>query len=338
MAMAIKAASLLAANQRTRPDCPGHHLMSTFALTRLAGVFPVLPTPFDEAMQTDTAGLQVLVRYLLQSGVDGITYPGVASEVSHLSEPERVQLTAMVLKEVAGRVPVIAGVSSTDLPMTLRLASSAVAQGAAALMVAAPANLQGTQAQVAHFSAIAQALPGTAIMLQNVPAPAGAGLEPEALLEILAAVPAVRYIKEETLPSGQRLSAVSANAPASLVGVFGGAGGRYITDELRRGACGTMPAIELAEVHVALFAAHRRGDAAAVRRIFARMLPVLNIQAVFRWSLTKHVLHRRGLIACDLQRAPGPRLDALDRQDVDAFLDDMDDLLLPQAVIDDLRR
>lgn len=303
----------------------------------LAGVFPVLPTPFDDGGQPDLASLRRLVRYLLKSGVDGITYPGVASEVTQLNEDERVRLTAVVLDEVAGRAPVIAGASSNELALTLRLAHAAVAKGAAALMVAAPANLLGTVEQVAHFSAIAQALPDTPIMLQNLPPPAGAGLEPEVLLDILAAVPAVHYIKEETLPSGQRLTAVALRAPASLRGVFGGAGGRYITDELRRGACGTMPAIELAEVHVALFAAHRRGDAAAVRRIFTRMLPVLNIQAVFRWSLTKYVLHRRGLIGSTLQRTPGPLLDELDRQDVDAFMADLSDLLLGEAELARLR-
>jgi 4-hydroxy-tetrahydrodipicolinate synthase len=166
-------------------------------------------------------------------------------------------------------------------------------------------------------------------MLQNVPLPVGAGLDPEVLLEILAAVPSIRYIKEETLPSGQRLTELLARGPASLVGVFGGAGGRYITDELRRGAAGTMPAIELAEVHVALFAAHRAGDHAKVRELFTRMLPVLNVQAVFRWSLTKYVLQKRGLIPCMKQRVPGPLLDALDQADVDAFLTDIDDLLLP---------
>jgi 4-hydroxy-tetrahydrodipicolinate synthase len=45
------------------------------------------------------------------------------------------------------------------------------------------------------------------------------------------------------------------------------------------------------------------------------------------------VLVRRGLIACDLQRAPGPRLDALDRADADAFLADIADLLLPDAAL-----
>ena len=300
----------------------------------IKGVFPVLPTPFDADKQPDRAALGVLVRYLLLSGVDGITFPGVASEVTELTQDERLSLTQLVLSEVAGRVPVVAGVSSDNAGVTMLLAKAAAEAGAAALMVAAPAALTTVAAQVAHFSALAAAAPGVPIMLQNVPPPVGAGLAPEVVAEILQAVPAIRYVKEEALPSGQRLSVIRQLAPASLVGVLGGAGGRYITDELRRGAIGTMPAIELAEVHVALFKAHRAGDAARARQLFTRMLPILNIQAVFRWALTKYVLHRRGLIADSAQRIAGPRLDAFDQQDVDAFLHDMSDVLLPQAMLD----
>jgi 4-hydroxy-tetrahydrodipicolinate synthase len=57
------------------------------------------------------------------------------------------------------------------------------------------------------------------------------------------------------------------------------------------------------------------------------MLPVLNVQAVFRWSLTKYVLHKRGLIASRKQRAAGPLIDELDAADVDSFLSDIADLL-----------
>ena len=49
------------------------------AQTRLEGVFPVLPTPFDEGGAVDEASLRRLVRYLLRCGVDGLTYPGLAS-------------------------------------------------------------------------------------------------------------------------------------------------------------------------------------------------------------------------------------------------------------------
>lgn len=290
----------------------------------------MLPTPFDAEGRPDPSSLGKLVDYLLRCGVDGMTYPGVASEVGQLTTAEREALLDVVLTKVAGRVPVIAGVSSGDVGTTVRLVASAIGRRAAALMVAVPPDRKSAAEQIAYFALVAQAASGATLMLQNVPPPVGAGLDPDVLLEVLAAVPSIRYVKEETLPSGQRLSVLLEKAPSNLLGVFGGAGGRYITDELRRGAAGTMPAIELAEVHTALFQAHRAGDADRVRELFTRMLPVLNVQAVFRWSLTKYVLKKRGLLADTRQRMPGPLLDALDRADVDAFLADIDDLLLPK--------
>ncbi|HSW15626.1 MAG TPA: dihydrodipicolinate synthase family protein [Ramlibacter sp.] len=297
-----------------------------------AGVFPVLPTPFRPDGSPDVAGLRNLVRYLLAAGVNGITYPGIASEVSQLSTNERQTLLAAVLDEVGGRCPVIAGASSPQLEGSQQLAADASRAGAAMLMVAAPANRAGAQEQIAYFRGVCEAAGGVPLMLQNVPPPAGAGLEPEVVLQVLEAVPQIHYVKEEALPSGQRLSALLRGAEGTaLRGVFGGAGGRYITDELRRGAAGTMPAIELAEVHVALWAAHQRGDVQGARRLFSRMLPVLNMQAVFRWALTKQVLVQRGLIAAGGQRAQGPALDETDRAELSDFMADIADLLLPDS-------
>ena len=294
----------------------------------LSGIFPVLPTPFDASGAPDEASLRRLVRYVVASGADGATYPGVASEVGELATDERLRLVAVVQDELAGRLPLIVGISSTSAETSAMLARDAQARGAAAFMVAAPADRKDTPAQVAFFSELAARV-SVPLMLQNVPPPAGAGLTPDALMPILHAVPAVAYVKEETLPSGQRLSEVRKQAPPSLLAVFGGAGGRYVTDELRRGAAGSMPAIELAEVHAKLMAAHRAGDHDRVREVFTRMLPILNVQAVFRWALTKYVLHKRGLIAHPRQRAAGPSLDDYDRADVDAFLADIADLLMP---------
>ena len=93
--------------------------------TSIHGVFPVLPTPFDEQGAPDEAALRRLVRYLLRCGVDGVTYPGVASEVGQLAHDERVRLTSVVLDEVAGRRPVIAGASSSDARTTIELARAA---------------------------------------------------------------------------------------------------------------------------------------------------------------------------------------------------------------------
>jgi 4-hydroxy-tetrahydrodipicolinate synthase len=171
----------------------------------LTGVFPVLPTPFDAEGRPDPSSLGKLVDYLLRCGVDGMTYPGVASEVGQLTTAEREALLDVVLTKVAGRVPVIAGVSSGDVGTTVRLVASAIGRRAAALMVAVPPDRKSAAEQIAYFALVAQAASGATLMLQNVPPPVGAGLDPDVLLEVLAAVPSIRYVKEETLPSGQRL-------------------------------------------------------------------------------------------------------------------------------------
>jgi 4-hydroxy-tetrahydrodipicolinate synthase len=184
---------------------------------------------------------------------------------------------------------------------------------------------QQPDAQLEYFRRVSGA--GVAIILQNAPLPIGCALAPERIAEIADAVAGVEYVKEETLPCGQRISRLLALMPTRLKGVFGGAGGRYITDELARGACGTMPACELSDLHVAQFGAHRAGDEATVRRLFERMLPLLNFQAVFRMAMTKEVLRRRGIIESTHVRAAGPALDSEDLRELDRWLAAIADLL-----------
>ncbi len=93
-------------------------------------------------------------------------------------------------------------------------------------------------------------------MLQNAPQPMGAGLSPETVAAIAGRRPGDPLVKEETLPCGQNLTRILAASEGRLDGVFGGAGARYLMDEVARGAAGTMPAAELTDVHVAIMQAH----------------------------------------------------------------------------------
>jgi 4-hydroxy-tetrahydrodipicolinate synthase len=154
----------------------------------------------------------------------------------------------------------------------------------------------------------------------------GAGLAPDAVAEIIRAVPQIRYVKEETLPCGHNITALLASVGDRLDGVFGGAGARYIMDELARGAAGTMPASEMADVHVALFRAFRMGDLKEARRLYSRSLPLLLFQAIFRVRLTKAVLAARGLLISKTARAAGPRLDAGDTAELTALIAEAADL------------
>jgi 4-hydroxy-tetrahydrodipicolinate synthase len=285
-------------------------------------VFPVIPTPFEAGGAIDRRSFADLIDFARECGVDGMVFPGMASEVETLAAAERATLVADIGQKLAGRMPFIVGASDRDPLAAAARSNEGLRAGACAAMVMAPAALAAdVERQIAYFAAVAAAseLP---IMLQNAPPPNGAGLAPEKLDEIVAAVPQIRTVKEETMPCGQHVSAILAACGERLDGVFGGAGARYVLDELARGAAGTMPALELADVHVRMVRAWHEGDVGTARRLYNISLPLLNFQAVFRVRATKAVLHRRRLLVHCNARAAGPHLDAGDERELLALLTD----------------
>lgn len=287
----------------------------------LKGILPVLPTPFLADGGIDEAGMKRLVVFALDKGVDGVVFPGFASEVEALNAAERATLLKIVVDAVAGRVPVVAGASAADWREVVEHGRAASALGIRHLMVQPPKSV-GTDASalIEFLGRIVEALPEVEIILQNAPAPRGSDLSPQAIVEIVSALPQVTYVKEETLPAGPAISHIIAHAPSTLKGVIGGGGARYILDEYARGATAAMPALEIAEEHVAIDRALVAGRQEEARRIYVRTLPLLVLQAVYRMRLTKYVLARRGVIEGVGVRAPTPELDAAAIADIDANL------------------
>lgn len=295
--------------------------MARLDTARLDGVFPVLPTPFAADGAPDAAALGRLVDFAVEAGVDGVVFPGMASEVETLTPAERAAMVAALGTRLAGRKLFVVGASAPDAAQAAARIAEGVAAGAVAAMVMAPHRLgQDAAAHTEFFKAIEKAASGVALVLQNAPAPAGAGLAPEAVAAICAAVPAIRYVKEETLPVGQNVGRILAAVGGRIDGVMGGAGARFIIDELARGACGTMPALELADLHVRLWALWQRGAQAGARALYAATMPILAQQMVFRWRLSKHVLMRRGLLDNAITRAAGPTPDEADLAEWDALI------------------
>jgi 4-hydroxy-tetrahydrodipicolinate synthase len=288
---------------------------------RLQGILPVLPTPFGTDGAVDAEALRRAVRFALRSEVDGVVFPGFASEVETLTAEERTQLLRAVVAEADGRIPVIAGASAADWQEVAAHGRLAAGLGVRHLMVQPPKSIgTGAPALIDFLARVADAVPGVGIILQNAPAPRGSDLSPEAIVDIARVVPQVTYVKEETLPSGPAISHVLAHAPDTLAGVIGGGGARFVLDEYARGACAAMPALEIADLHVALDRAWRAGRRDEARAIYVRTLPLLALQGVYRMRLTKHVLMRRGVLDNAIVRAATPELDAMAVADIDANL------------------
>ena len=295
--------------------------------TKLSGAFPVICTQYRPDASIDEADFLAVIDFALEAGADGLVYPGVASEVDTLTPDERRAQVALLAKRVAGRVPLVIGASDPDPAASARHLAQAAEIGAAAAMVMAPGHAGNEVAkQIAYFAAATAGAP-IAIMLQNQPKPIGAGLLPQEVAEIARAVPAIRYVKEETQPCGQNLTRIANALGDATDGIFGGAGGRYIMDELARGAAGTMPASELTDIHARIVDAYRAGNIGEARRLYSASLSLLNFQAVFRMHMTKEVLRRRGVIRNTFVRGKGPSFDDGDRAELDALLDEFADEL-----------
>jgi 4-hydroxy-tetrahydrodipicolinate synthase len=297
----------------------------------LRGVLPILPTIFTASGAVDEGGMRRVLGYIVAAGAQGVVFPGLASEYDTLTPEERLHLTARIGEWLGGRIPFVVGASTGDTQEAIDYAEAGARAGASAAMILTPRTLGGNLDAMADFFRAAHDGSGIAIMLQNAPAPMGIGLPLEQVAELARRVEGIRFVKEEAPPSGQRITRLTELAGDALDAVFGGAGARYVIDELVRGARGTMPACEITELHVAMLDAFAAGEQARARGLFERTLPLLNMQAIFRWRLTKAVLRRRGLIDSDFVRAGGPELDRFDRSELDALLARLADLLPLEA-------
>ena len=79
------------------------------------GVYVISATPFTDDGAMDWASTDRLMDFYLDCGVDGMTILGVMGEAPKLSAEESEAFVARCLQRVAGRAPIIVGVSNPGL-------------------------------------------------------------------------------------------------------------------------------------------------------------------------------------------------------------------------------
>ena len=133
------------------------------------------------------------------------------------------------------------------------------------------------------------------------------------------------YIKEETVPSTIKLTQiVEGNADGACKGVFGGAGGRYLIEEYRRGSAGNMPGCHVTDVVVRFWNTLEAEGEAAALPIYREMAPLFFFEHQLPGTY-KEVLRRRGVIDCAYRRNAPIGYDEI----ASRYLDDILDWLRP---------
>ena len=164
---------------------------------KLTGLIPPMVTPLDAKRRLDKKGTQNIVNHLLKGGVDGIFLLGTTGEGPHLSYAIREELVKTVCRLVKGRVPVLVGITETDLDDAVAFAAKCKAHGASAVVAAPPYYFKLTQAEcVAWFTEMADRLP-LPLVIYDMPAHTDTIIEPATIAK-LAAHPNIVGMKDSS--------------------------------------------------------------------------------------------------------------------------------------------
>jgi len=159
------------------------------------GVATALITPFDKQGKIDYGKMADLIEFQIAEGINALVICGTTGESSTMTDEEHEDCITFAVKQVAGRVPVIAGAGSNDTAYAINLARHACAEGADALLMVTPYYNKATQnGLVRMYTEIADAV-DKPIILYNVPSRTGVNIEPATYLR-LADHPNIAAIKE----------------------------------------------------------------------------------------------------------------------------------------------
>ena len=269
----------------------------------LAGIYQILQTPFAEDGAIDWESFAKQIDFSLAAGAHGLVLPALASEFFTLNDAERRQVVEFAGDAIAGRVPFVVGAQGLNQRIALEFAEHACENDATALMAMPPYLRKAAKADLReYYRALAQF--DRPLIIQNAPAPIGTPLSPRELVDLLATEDNILYIKEETNPILQHINEIIALDTGNCAGIFGGANGTYLVDELKRGACGNMPAGGMVDIQVKIYELFRAGNIDEAERISYRLLPLLNYATVYGVSFHKYVMWRRGVLKTPFVRDP----------------------------------
>lgn len=297
----------------------------------LNGIHFMLPTPFQAGGEVDLKPYDRLVGAAVNAGCRGVVCLGVMGEAHRLTDAERSVVMHAVIDAAGahrrdGRsLTVTVGISSESNRVAASRAREAEAAGATAIM-AAPARLAkpNTKSTYDYYTAIASAA-SIPMVVQDLPEQTGVHMDPQFIARLHADLPTARYLKLEDPPTPNKVTSVRA-ATADKMGIFGGLGGAFLFEELRRGAVGTMTGFAYPEVLVAVYRRMAEGDVEGARKVFYGWLPLIRYenQAGIGLSVRKHIMAERGLLDGASVRAPTPAIDDATREELHDILGHMD--------------
>lgn len=151
---------------------------------KLKGVVVPLGTPLTSDERIDEKGMRKLTRYVLDGGVHGVFVLGTMGGFTFLEDKEKTRAIEIVIDEVKGKVPVIAGASDTSTKRVIKNVRIAQKVKADAVAILPPYYGSLRQEQIINFyTKIAQEL-NIPLFIYNNPFSTHNPVEPKTVFEL----------------------------------------------------------------------------------------------------------------------------------------------------------
>ena len=262
----------------------------------IAGSMVALVTPMDAQGRLDWDALSKLVDFHLQEGTNAIVAVGTTGESATLDVNEHIEVIRHVVKQVAGRIPVIAGTGANSTREAIELTTNAKAAGADACLLVTPYYNKPTQEGLyQHFRTIAEAVDIPQI-LYNVPGRTACDMLPATVIR-LSTVPNIIGIKEAT-GDLTRVPAILAGVSSDFL-VYSGDDATAVELILLGGKGNISVTANVAPRDMSdLCAAAMRGDAYTARALHEKLMPLNKTLFIESNPIpVKWALHEMGMMS-----------------------------------------
>ena len=289
------------------------------------GIHFMLPTPFDQNGDVDTCSLKSLVNGARIAKCTGVVTLGVMGEAHRLTDSERGPIIDTVVKAAGDDLTVTVGVSAESGHSLAARTREAQSAGATAVMAAPAKMTKPNSTSIFGYYEAAQEITEIPIVIQDLPEQTGVHLHPEFIGKLHAELPNAKYLKLEDPPTPQKITSVI-EATEGRMGVFGGLGGAFLFEELRRGAIGTMTGFAYPEVLVSIYKYVMKNEIERARHIFYSWLPLIRYEnsAGIGLAIRKELMKQRGFIETADVRSPTAPIDARTKEELNDLLNALD--------------
>ncbi len=279
-------------------------------MKKYKGIWPVVPTIFDEVGNLDLDGQKRTLDFLIDQNVDGACILANYSEQFSLSDDERRLLQKVCIEHTAGCIPLIVTISHFSTRIACERAKSAKKEGASIVMAMPPyhgALLKSTPQQIIdHFKEMGDV--GIPIMLQDAPL-SGVTLPVKLLAEMATSIEMLQLFKIESAGAAEKIHALLQIADDHITGPFDGEEGITLYADLVAGATGSMTSALIPDLIRPVITSYLCGNSTLAKDLYDKVLPIINHenrQCGFR--ATKEAMVEGGIIKSSYCRHPIEKL------------------------------